>query len=142
MKFRTCENLRNQEIRLLKTALQLQAWQVVYNLFSQLFYLEHVFVTSRRLCSVHKSGDFLNPIEAIARDLLQTTNLVIKQSWCIQLTIVADLNLWIDILKSQIGDFVCNSLKVEESMDLKLQVVKQVIITTRGRSKFRVKSII
>ena len=39
-------------------------------------------------------------------DLVQITNPIIKQSCCIQSTTVAKLNLWVEISKSQIGEFV------------------------------------
>ena len=55
--------------------------------------LEHIFTYSREKCVVHRSGDFPYPFGATVGDFVQTTDLVIKQSCCIQSTTIVDLNL-------------------------------------------------
>ena len=68
--------------------------------------LELVFTYSRGEFYVHRSRDFSYFFGATARDLVQTTNPIIKRSCCIQSTTVVDLNLWVEISKSQAGKFV------------------------------------
>ena len=103
--------------------------------------LEHIFTHSSEQCFVYRFGVFPNLFEAIAGDLVQTTDLVIKESCCIKSTTIDDLNLWVGISKSQTEEFVCNSFTVEESEDSKLRVVTWVSIMW-GSSRFRVKFIV
>ena len=99
------------------------------------------FYTFKRTVFFTQIWSFPNIFEVTAGDLVQTTDPVIKQSCCFQSTTVDDLNLWVEISKPQIEEFVCNSFTVEELVDLELRVVTP-ISTTWGSSRFRVKSIV
>ena len=103
--------------------------------------LEHIFTHSSEQCFVYRFGVFPNLFEAIAGDLVQTTNSIIEESCCIKSTTIDDLNLWVKISTSQTGEFVCNSFTIEEFEDSELRVVMWVSITWDS-SRFRVKSII
>ena len=85
--------------------------------------LVHIFAHSRGQCSVHRFEDFPYTFGVTARDLVQSTNLVIKQSCCIQSTKIVDLNLWVEISKSQTREFVCNNFTIKETIDSGLRVV-------------------
>ena len=87
-------------------------------------------------CFVHKCGDFSYPFGATAKDFVQTTDPIIKQSCYIQSTKVAYLNLWVKISKLQTKVFVCNSFIVEDLVDSGLYTVKWVTITW-DNSRFR-----
>ena len=68
--------------------------------------LEHIFTHSSGQWSVHKSRNLSYPFRASTRDLMLVTYPIIKKNCGIKSTIVVDLNLWIDISKSQTGVFM------------------------------------